>query len=74
MCFLYANSRSDVDLQLSYCHARLGLLLSLSQTRFGAAAVLNAGLFHAIKLSGLFATDPDLGVGMYRHEMRFRAG
>jgi len=35
----------------------------LSQTRFGAAAVLNSGLFHSIKESELFATDPDLGVG-----------
>ncbi|KAE8442005.1 hypothetical protein EG329_003941 [Mollisiaceae sp. DMI_Dod_QoI] len=57
------NTRADdVDMQLSYFHARLALLQSLSQTRFGAAAVLNAGLFHAVKLSGLFATDPDLGV------------
>lgn len=52
-------------MQLSYCHARLALLLSLSRTRHGAAAVLNAGLFHSVKLSGLFATDPDLGVGKY---------
>lgn len=54
---------SDVDLHLSYCHARLALLLGLAETRPGAAAVLNSGLFHSVKLSGLFATDPDLGVG-----------
>ncbi|KUJ09923.1 uncharacterized protein LY89DRAFT_689819 [Mollisia scopiformis] len=59
---LRVTRAEDVDLQLSYCHARLGLLLGLSQTRPGAAAVLNAGLFHTTKLSGLFATDPDLGV------------
>ncbi|KAL2075236.1 hypothetical protein VTL71DRAFT_179 [Oculimacula yallundae] len=52
----------DIDLYLSYCHARLALLLSLSQTRFGAAAVLNAGLFHSVKESTLFTIDPDLGV------------
>ncbi|KAH6723827.1 nucleoporin Nup186/Nup192/Nup205 [Leptodontidium sp. MPI-SDFR-AT-0119] len=52
----------DVDMYLSYCHARLALLLSISQTRFGAAAVLNAGLFHAVKASTLFTIDPDLGV------------
>lgn len=56
----------DVDLYLSYCHARLALLLSFSQTRFGAAAVLNAGLFHVVGASGLFAIDPDLGVGAFR--------
>lgn len=59
------TTRIDVDMQLAYCNARLALLLHLSQTRFGAAAVLNAGLFHAINQSGLFATDPDLGVSMY---------
>ncbi|TVY24924.1 Nucleoporin [Lachnellula hyalina] len=51
-----------VDLQLSYCNAKLALLLQIAQTRFGAATVLNAGLFHAIKESGLFVVDPDLGV------------
>ncbi|KAF4625380.1 hypothetical protein G7Y89_g12787 [Cudoniella acicularis] len=51
-----------VDLQLSYINARLSLLLQISQSRFGATAVLNAGLFHAIKDSGLFAIDPELGV------------
>jgi len=54
-----------VDLQLSYCHARLALLLQISQTRLGASAVLNAGLLPAIIASGLFATDPDLGVGEF---------
>jgi nuclear pore complex protein Nup205 len=52
-------------MQLSYSHARLALLLGLSQTRFGAAAVLSAGLFHSVKESGLFAIDPDLGVGKF---------
>jgi len=39
--------------------------LQISQTRFGASAVLSAGLFHSIKVSGLFTIDPDLGVGKY---------
>jgi nuclear pore complex protein Nup205 len=50
---------------LSYCHARLALLLQIAQTRFGAAAVLNAGLFHFVAESSLFKTDPDLGVGKF---------
>jgi nuclear pore complex protein Nup205 len=50
-------------MQLSYCQARLALLLQISQTRLGAVAVLNSGLLHSIKVSGLFVTDPDLGVG-----------
>jgi nuclear pore complex protein Nup205 len=53
----------DIGIQLSYCHARLALLLQISQTRLGAVAVLNSGLLHSVKVSGLFATDPDLGVG-----------
>lgn len=59
---LYTNP-TDVDMYLSYCHARLALLLNLSQSRYGATAVLNAGLFHSVRASGLFAIDPDLGVG-----------
>ncbi|PBP25297.1 nuclear pore complex subunit [Diplocarpon rosae] len=59
---LQVTSIEDVDMYLSYCHARLALLLSLSHTRLGASAVLNAGLFHIVKASGLFAIDPDLGV------------
>ncbi len=50
-------------MQLSYCHAKLALLLQISQTRLGAVTVLNSGLLHSIKVSGLFAVDPDLGVG-----------
>jgi nuclear pore complex protein Nup205 len=62
---ILADLAIDVDLQLSYCNAKLALLLQLAQTRFGAATVLNAGLFHAIKESRLFVIDPDLGVGMW---------
>lgn len=48
---------------LSYCHVKFALLQEISQTRFGATAICNAGLFHAIEDSGLFTIDPDLGVG-----------
>jgi nuclear pore complex protein Nup205 len=53
-------------MQLSYCHAKLSLLLQISQTRLGAVAILNSGLLHSIKVSGLFATDADLGVGEFQ--------
>jgi nuclear pore complex protein Nup205 len=49
---------------LSYVNAKLVLLLQISQTRFGATAVLNAGLFQTIRESGIFSTDPDIGIGM----------
>jgi nuclear pore complex protein Nup205 len=52
-------------LQLAYYKAKLALLLTVSQTRFGAHAIINAGLFQSIKASGLFSTDPDLGAGMF---------
>ncbi|KAH8801581.1 nucleoporin Nup186/Nup192/Nup205 [Xylogone sp. PMI_703] len=59
---LQETPRGEVDAQLSCFNARLALLLQISQTRAGATAVLNSGLFNAVKVSGLFATDPDLGV------------
>lgn len=49
---------------LAYNDAKLSLLLRLSQSKLGAAQVMNAGLFQAIRASGLFALDPDLGLGM----------
>lgn len=49
---------------LSYYTAGLTLLLRISQSRHGAASVMNAGLFSAIRESGLFAADPDIGLGM----------
>jgi nuclear pore complex protein Nup205 len=47
----------------SYHVTKLALLLQISQTRYGASAVLNAGFFHAVKESGLFSMDPDLRFG-----------
>ncbi|KAG9234772.1 nucleoporin Nup186/Nup192/Nup205 [Amylocarpus encephaloides] len=59
---LRESSPENLDMTLSCCKARLAVLLQISQTRFGASTVLNAGLFHSIKESSLFSTDPDLGV------------
>lgn len=49
---------------LAYYDSKLSLLLRISQSKLGAAQVMNAGLFQAIRTSGLFALDPDLGLGM----------
>lgn len=49
---------------LAYYDAKLSLLLRISQSKLGAAQVMNAGLFQAVRASGLFALDPDLGLGM----------
>lgn len=54
----------DVPLLLSYYSAKLALLLTISQTRPGATQVMNADLFPAVRDSGLFAADPDLGICM----------
>ena len=49
---------------LAYYDAKLSLLLRISQRKLGAAHVMSAGLFQAVRASGLFAIDPDLGLGM----------
>ncbi|KAL8736026.1 MAG: hypothetical protein Q9166_000588 [cf. Caloplaca sp. 2 TL-2023] len=54
----------DVPLLLSYYESKLALLLTLSQTRPGAAQIINAGLFQTIRDSGLFSVDPDLGLSV----------
>jgi nuclear pore complex protein Nup205 len=48
---------------MSYCSAKLALLLNISQTRAGATVVYNAGVFQAIKNSRLFSIDPDFSIG-----------
>lgn len=37
--------------------------MTITQSRVGAIHVLNAGLFAAIRGSGIFLADPDLGLG-----------
>lgn len=56
--------RLDTPLLLSYYEALLSLLQQLCQTKVGAAHVLNAGLFAAVRESRLFAADPDIGIGL----------
>ncbi|KAK0621490.1 nucleoporin Nup186/Nup192/Nup205 [Bombardia bombarda] len=45
-----------------YVGAKLALLLQLCQTRAGAKFVLQANLFRALELSGVFAADPELEI------------
>ncbi|KAF1922872.1 uncharacterized protein M421DRAFT_426491 [Didymella exigua CBS 183.55] len=52
----------QVSSLLSYYEASLALLLRIAQSRLGAAYVLNAGLFPAIRDSQIFAVDPDIGL------------
>ncbi|KAL5350865.1 hypothetical protein ACLOAV_004436 [Pseudogymnoascus australis] len=52
----------EIDMYLSYVNAKLALLVQVSQTRPGATAVLGAGLFQIIRDSGVFSTDPDIGL------------
>lgn len=53
---------TDLSGILSYIHTSLAVLLRLSQSSSGATALLEAGLFSAIRDSTLFATDPDIGL------------
>ncbi|KAF2112983.1 nucleoporin Nup186/Nup192/Nup205 [Lophiotrema nucula] len=55
-------SAPQVPILLSYYDAGLSLLLRICQTRDGSGAVLNAGLFQAIKESSIFDVDPDIGL------------
>ncbi|EDO00752.1 hypothetical protein SS1G_03225 [Sclerotinia sclerotiorum 1980 UF-70] len=59
---LQETSREDAAIILSDFYARLALLVHISQTRAGATAVLNSGLFHSILVSGLFSIDTDLEI------------
>ncbi|KAK3375348.1 nucleoporin Nup186/Nup192/Nup205 [Podospora didyma] len=45
-----------------YTNAKLALLLQLCQSRIGAKYVLQANLFRALELSGVFAADPELQI------------
>lgn len=53
----------DIPLLLSYNESKFSLLLSIAQSREGAIKVMNSGLFPSIRASGLFAVDPDIGIG-----------
>ncbi|KAI5243890.1 hypothetical protein E4T43_03989 [Aureobasidium subglaciale] len=59
---ILANHMTDIATLLSYIHTALSVLLRMSHTNEGAAAILEAGLFSAIRDSQLFATDPDIGL------------
>ncbi|KAF2031203.1 hypothetical protein EK21DRAFT_111239 [Setomelanomma holmii] len=59
---LRAASAPQVPALLSYYDAVLALLLRISQSRLGAAYVLNVGLFLSIRDSQIFSVDPDIGL------------
>lgn len=56
---------TEIPLLLLYYDGKLSLLLSVSQSREGAARVFDAGIFQAVRTSGLFLADPDLGIGKF---------
>ena len=56
-------TQADIPSLLTFYEAKLSLLLTISQSKIGAAHVMAAGLLHAIHVSGLFSVDPDIGVG-----------
>lgn len=64
---------ADIPTLLRFYEAKLSLLLTISQSRSGAAHVMGAGLLHAIHVSGLFSVDPDIGVGKSGSSLPARA-
>ena len=61
---LTRGNPQDIPLLLASFNGRLAMLLALCATGVGAGQVVAAGLFTAVAESGLFATDPDLGLAM----------
>ncbi|EEQ32268.1 conserved hypothetical protein [Microsporum canis CBS 113480] len=59
--FRSAKAADTAQLLLFY-ESQLSLLQQLSQTKAGAAQLLDAGLFQAVKESQLFSADPDIGI------------
>jgi nuclear pore complex protein Nup205 len=59
---LNAAAAPHVPALLASYDASLALLLRICQSRLGAAYVLNAGLFLALRDSRIFAVDPDIGL------------
>ncbi|PNS19250.1 hypothetical protein CAC42_2427 [Sphaceloma murrayae] len=58
--FSSPRSKSDLDALLSTTRSSLALLLRIAKDTQGATRVLEAGLFSAVKESGLFTADPEL--------------
>lgn len=54
---------TDIPHLLTFYEAKLSLLLTVSQSKAGAVEIMGAGLFDAVRSSGLFSVDPDIGVG-----------
>ena len=50
---------------MSYYESKLSLLITISQSRVGAVHVMNCGIFSAVRASGLFSVDPDIGIGEF---------
>lgn len=56
---------------MSNYDAMLSNLFRIAQSRTGAAVVLNAGLFSAIRDAGLFSADPDIGLGECHQQLSY---
>lgn len=52
----------DLPQLLQYYHTLLTVLLRISTTRLGAAQILRAGVFAAVRDSHIFDLDPDIGL------------
>ncbi|KXX80486.1 hypothetical protein MMYC01_202449 [Madurella mycetomatis] len=57
-----AIDQAQAHLHEQYTAAKLALLLQICQTRPGAKHALQANLFHALDVSGVFSADPELQV------------
>ena len=53
---------ANIPLLLVFYSWQFSLLLTLSRSKRGASLITNAGFFPAIRASGLFSVDPDIGI------------
>ena len=59
---LHGTDAKGIPELLVFYEWKFSLLLTISQSKLGSAHLLNAGLFAAVRASGLFSVDPDLGI------------
>jgi nuclear pore complex protein Nup205 len=58
----FSGDNEELVTAVAYFHTALSLLLRICQTSEGTYLTLNSGFFPSVAESGLFSTDPDIGL------------
>lgn len=62
MAVVFRDESTDQTTSLAYFHAAATVLLRIAQISGGAQLILDSGFILAVQDSGLFSTDPDVGL------------